>query len=253
MTQVLGVRAARWIPSLVVCGLAGVAVHIFGMTLAPAALAEDRGTNAPALREVVAAVPRSWPPQYSVDENGKPVGFAIDVMEEIAALAGVRVTYRVLDAFADVSDVMRKGAAHIIPNSGITPDRAANYLFTDPVETFAVSIFVRSDTTGIKGLEDLAGRKVAVVEHNVGEKLMKPRKDIHSVVHRDAVTALFDLLSGDEDALVFPRPVMLSLARKAGSSCGSPRTISKFSFPAGVRETLTSLASASGVGGEEQR
>lgn len=57
MTPVTGVQAARWICSLVVCRLAGIAVHIFGMTLAPVALAEDRGTGAPGLREA-AAVPR---------------------------------------------------------------------------------------------------------------------------------------------------------------------------------------------------
>ncbi|MDP6390113.1 MAG: transporter substrate-binding domain-containing protein, partial [Alphaproteobacteria bacterium] len=187
-------------------------------TSAPDARAQDKpaDTAIPAPREIIAAVPRSWPPQYSVDENGKPVGFAIDVMEEIATRAGMRVRYVILDAFADVSEVMRKGEAHIIPNSGITPDRAAAYLFTEPVETFVVSIFVRRETKDINDLEDLVGRKVAVVEHNVSEKLMKAHTNIQSVVHRDAVTALFGLLSGNVDAFIFPRPVMLNLARKAG-------------------------------------
>ena len=34
------------------------------------------------MREVVAGVPRFWPPQYSTDASGAPVGFAIDVMDE---------------------------------------------------------------------------------------------------------------------------------------------------------------------------
>ncbi len=74
----MGVRAARWIWSLVVCGLAGVAVRIFGMTLAPVALAEDRGTDAPGLREAAAAVPRcrrgrGRPGLFQVGDN--PFGF----------------------------------------------------------------------------------------------------------------------------------------------------------------------------------
>ena len=186
------------------------------MTSAARAQDEPAVTAQPAPTEIIAAVPRSWPPQYSVDDNGNPMGFAIDVMDEIAFRAGVSVIYRVYDAFADVSEVMRKGEAHIIPNSGITPDRAANFLFTEPVETFAVSIFVRSDTTDINGLEDLVGRKVAVIEYNVGERLMKSHTDIQSVVHRNAVTALFALLAGHEDAIIFPEPVMVSLARQAG-------------------------------------
>ncbi len=165
---------------------------------------------------IVAAVPRWWPPQYSTDENGKPTGFAIDVMAEIARRAGVKVQYLVLDTFSDVSETMRKGKAQIVPNSGITADRASGFFFTEPVETFVVSIFVRHETHDISGLEDLIGRKVAVVRNNVSEKLLRSRSDITAVVHRDAPTALFNLLSGHQDALVFPRPVMLSIARKAG-------------------------------------
>ena len=186
------------------------------MTSAARAQDEPAVTAQPAPTEIIAAVPRSWPPQYSVDDNGNPMGFAIDVMDEIASRAGVSVNYRVYDDFADVSEVMRNGEAHIVPNSGITPERAANFLFTEPVETFSIAIFVRSDTTDIDGLKDLVGRKVAVVEYNVGERLMKSHTDIQTVVHRNAVTALFDLLAGHEDAIIFPEPVMVSLARQAG-------------------------------------
>ncbi|MEE9250868.1 MAG: PAS domain S-box protein, partial [Alphaproteobacteria bacterium] len=216
MTQVLGVRAARWIPSLVVCGLAGVAVHIFGMTLAPAALAQDRGTNAPALREVVATVPRSWPPQYSVDENGKPVGFAIDVMEEIAALASLRVIYHIKDSFLEATKAVRDGRADIIPNMGIIPEREVTFAFTAPVETFRISIFVRGDTLDIKGMPDLTGRRVAVVKGNVGYLRLKHRKDMDLAVFEDVRTALFELVAGQVDALVYPQPVIMGLAEQIG-------------------------------------
>lgn len=33
--------------------------------------------------EVIVAVPSDFPPHYSVGENGKPEGFAIDVMDKI--------------------------------------------------------------------------------------------------------------------------------------------------------------------------
>ena len=214
MTQVMGVRAARWISSLVVCGLASVAVHIFGMTLAPAALAEDRGTNAPGLREVVAAVPRSWPPQYDVDEDGNPIGFAIDVMEEIAALAGLHVTYLVAENFPAAVDMVQRGDAELIPNSGILRERMADSAFTAPVETFTVSLFVRNDTHDLKGVADLVGRKLAVVEKNVGQFMFGERRDIDVHVYRDVRTALFELIAGQVDALVYPQPVILTLARQ---------------------------------------
>ena len=216
MTPVMDVRAARWIWSLVVCGLASVAVHIFGMTLAPAALAEDRGTDAPGLREVVAAVPRSWPPQYDVDEDGNPIGFAIDVMDEIAALAGLHVTYYITDGITEAGKAVRDGRADIIPNNGIIPERQAQYGFTAPVETFAVSIFVRGDTFDIKGMPDLVGRRVAVVRRNVGHRRLKHRKDMDIAVFRDVPTALFELVAGQVDAFIYPQPVVLRLARQIG-------------------------------------
>ncbi|MEE8283745.1 MAG: transporter substrate-binding domain-containing protein, partial [Alphaproteobacteria bacterium] len=214
MTQVMGVRAPRWISSLVVCGLAGVALHISGTTSARAAMAQDRAASAPELREIIAAVPRSWPPQYSVDENGKPVGFAIDVMEEIAALAGLHVTYLVAENFPAAVDMVQRGDAELIPNSGILPERMADSAFTAPVETFTVSLFVRNDTHDLKGVADLVGRKLAVVEKNIGQFMFGERRDIDVHVYRDVRTALFELIAGQVDALVYPQPVILTLARQ---------------------------------------
>ncbi|MDA1100958.1 MAG: PAS domain S-box protein [Proteobacteria bacterium] len=167
-------------------------------------------------RTVIAAVPRSWPPQYSTDEDGNPAGFAIDVMNEIAERAGIKVTYKVAENFAGVSELMNRGEADLVPNSGVTPDRAANFLFTIPVETFVVSIFVRSDTHDINGFADLAGRRVGVVRYNMGETLLRPRPEIKSKVHPELRVALFELLAGHDDALVFPKPVLLRFAREIG-------------------------------------
>ena len=137
-------------------------------------------------------------------------------MEEIAARAGLRMGYRVMDSFADVSEAMDAGHIDIIPNSGITPDRAAKYDFTAPVETFVVSIFVRDDTLDISGADDLRGHRVGVVEFNIGQRLMRDRDDLELVVYRDAETALFSLVAGQVDAMVFPQPVLMNLARQVG-------------------------------------
>ncbi len=50
----------------------------------------------------------------------------------------------------------------LIPDSGITPDRAAAFSFTAPVETFVVSILARTDIPDIEGLDDLIGLALAV-------------------------------------------------------------------------------------------
>ncbi len=197
----------------------GVAVLVIVAGLfASEPAAQDAGKTAAVVRggTFIAAVPRSWPPQYSVDEDGNPTGFAIDVMEEIAKRAGIKVIYKVVKRFADVKGLMKRGEADLVPNSGVTPDRKADFLFTEPVETFVVSIFVRRDTQDVNGPRDLVGRRVGVVKNNISEKLLKQRKDINLSVHSELRVALFELLAGHDDALVFPQPVLWSLARTIG-------------------------------------
>jgi len=170
----------------------------------------------PSPRNVVAVVPRSWPPQYQVDQNGKPAGFAIDVMDEVAARAGLTVTYVVAENFPTAVDILREGNADLIPNMGILPERMDEFAFTVPVETFVVSLFARNDSDNIAGVADLPGKTLAVVERNVGLFMFGERKDIDIRVYPDVQSALFALISGRVDALVYPRPTILHLAREAG-------------------------------------
>ncbi len=193
-------------------------IKAFGALLAIAvllSLAAPARAAAPR-RVVTAAVPASWPPQYSLDENGAPVGFAVDVMNEVAARAGLEVRYRVLESFPRTYSALAHGDVDLIPECGIVPERRAQLAFTSPIDTFVLRIFVRSGTTGIDKLDDLAGHRVAVVETNVAVSLLKARPKIKLRVFSNVHAAMFDLLAGNVDALVFPQPIIEKLARDIG-------------------------------------
>jgi len=68
-------------------------VFICGVLLLPVPAAAE---------ELTALIPNNWPPHYSTDANGNPTGFAIDVLENVAARAGVRVTYKTMPDFPTV-------------------------------------------------------------------------------------------------------------------------------------------------------
>jgi len=172
----------------------------------------EEGTAAKPL-EVVAVIPREFPPHYSLDEKGRPIGFAIDVMEQIAVLAGLRVSYLVKDTWVETNAALQDGTADIIPNTGITPQRQVDRAFTAPLETFSVSIFVRQSSLDIQGEDNLDGRKVAVVADNVALSLLQDRPDVEMTVFKHPENALFALLSGQVDALIYPQPVLLNIAR----------------------------------------
>ena len=180
------------------------------------AFAEVQEKTRSELTEVVVAFPREFPPQCFLNQKGEPTGFAIDVMNHVARLANLKVVYRPEKNWVDAANSLQNGVADLIPNSGITTKRLIDSDFTMPVETFDVVIFVRETMHDITSLDDLNGRKVAVLPMNVGRRIINERKNIIGVVYNEISTALFDMLAGKVDALIYPKPVVLKLAREAG-------------------------------------
>ena len=199
-----------------VVGFAGLGFACLALAHDAAAQIPQPGGGIEQRRNVIAVVPRSWPPQYQQDAEGNPIGFAIDVMNEVAKRAGLTITYKVAENFSAAVDILARGEADLIPNSGIVAERLDRFAFTAPVETFVVSLFVRRDTDNLNNVSDLAGRNLAVVERNVGAFMFAKRQDINVQVLADVRSALFQLLAGHVDALVYPRPVILNLAREIG-------------------------------------
>jgi signal transduction histidine kinase/CheY-like chemotaxis protein len=157
---------------------------------------------------------RHWPPQYSLDRAGQPVGFAIDVMEEVAQEAGVTLEYRVYEDFDAAIAALERGEVDAIPNLGDRPERRERVLFTRPVETFTIDLFARSGDP-VSGLAELAGSRVAAVHANSAVELLRRRPEIQLEVYPDAERALFDLLAGQVDGLALPGPYADRLLRDA--------------------------------------
>jgi PAS domain S-box-containing protein len=199
---------------LQVCGWACVALlALLVWVRSGSALSE---TNRPASKVVHAGVLNNWPPQYQLDRNGQPTGFAVDLIEQVAGAAGLRVQCTVMDSWGQLFDALRSGKIDLIPNLGITQERKQWFAFTSPVETFPIVIFIRQSTFDIRGPQDLAGRVVGTVRYNVGTRLMQQRSDIGLNVFQTLKEAFFELLAGHVDALIYPQPVMMKLALDTG-------------------------------------
>ena len=70
-----------------------------------------------------AVVLENFPPQYSLSAKGKPQGFAIDIMDEVARLADLEVQYLVKESWSEMYAAIKSGEADLIPNNGITEKR----------------------------------------------------------------------------------------------------------------------------------
>ncbi|MDO9528436.1 MAG: transporter substrate-binding domain-containing protein [Syntrophales bacterium] len=193
--------------------LVTILIFIFVVIIMDSAVAQSQVRSD--MIEVTAAVPKNFPPYYFVDESGRPKGFAIDIMDRIAEMVGMRVTYLVEDSWTDAVEAVKSGRADMIPNIGITANRKAYFDYTAAVETFAISIFVRKDTNYIKGVDDLAGHKVAAIKYNIAVTLLQDHEGVDLKVFNDPREAVFELLSGHVDAVLYPAPVFMKIVRDA--------------------------------------
>lgn len=165
---------------------------------------------------VIAAVPANWPPQYSLDTSGAPQGFAIDVLDHLAAQLDITVHYTVADTFTEATWLLDVFEADLIPNSGILKDRMSENLFSPPVETFQIVIFTRAGSMAITGIDAIQGKSVGVVQNNAGLHLLRNRKDLTLRVFQTPEEALLALLAGQVDAVAYPDSVFLAMARQLG-------------------------------------
>lgn len=179
----------------------------------PVSTAQDKGEET---LEVVAAIPRHFPPQYVLDDQGRPGGFAIEVIEAVAPEVGVKVTYRIKDTWKETMDMLEQGEAQLIPNLGIIEERQRFADFTVPVEAFEVSYFVRKSDTGLETADDLSGRLIGVVDGNVAVRLLGDRADLKTKLYNNFSDLFLDLISGRVDAFIYPEPTVWKLAQEAG-------------------------------------
>ena len=164
---------------------------------------------------ITAGLVSNFPPQYSLDKDGNPQGFAIDTMNAIAPIAGLTVKYKVYDNWSDISEALTSGEINLIPNNGITEARRQYSDFTHPLETFAISVFVRKESVGLKTLSDIQDVTIGVVESNAAVRFLRNKQ--HKIqIYPSFSDLLLDLVSGRIDAVAYPTPVVWRIAQEAG-------------------------------------
>jgi two-component system, cell cycle sensor histidine kinase and response regulator CckA len=184
--------------------LACAALAVCG--LLPARADDDAGAP------ITVGVLADWPPYYLVDDDGQPSGFAVELIEVVAARAGLTLRFRTYESFLALQRALRAGEIDVVPSLGILPGR--EFRFSAPVDAFDVGVFVRESATGVRSPGDVRGR-VAVVESNLGIELANVLTEAEPIVVADVREAIFRLLSGEFDALIYPSPVVWALARGA--------------------------------------
>lgn len=213
----------------------------------PSAAADENHTPAPPTIRSGAEV--DYPPFSIVDAGGRAGGFSVELLQAALAAMNRQVTFRT-GVWAEVRGWLEKGEIDALPLVGRTPEREAIYDFTFPYMSLHGAIVVREGIRGINGLEDLRGRKVAVMRgDNVEEFLRREDRGIHIHPTSSFEVALRELSQGLHDAVVIQRLVALRMIQETGLS--NLKIIDKpvedyrqdfcFAVRAGDRKTLALL------------
>jgi len=167
-------------------------------------------------QKVLVGMPKFFPPQYSLDADGKPTGFAVEMLNTIADQANLSLEYKVYPDWKSTFQALENRKIDVIPNLGISEKRRDHFSYTKPVETFGIYLFLRSAETEINSLNDLNNKIVVTVEGNISVDLLRQESQIKLKIEDDVEDALFALLSGDADAMVYPEPWTQQMAYRVG-------------------------------------
>ena len=141
------------------------------------------------------------PFNFTVD--GEPRGFAIDYMNLVAAKAGLRVEYVTGPSWQEFMDMIRAEELDVMINVAPLPEREAFMHFTDVYFQSPSVVVQRVADESFSSLQDLARRRVAVVEGYYHQDYMGrevPAADL--LLTEDNLAALFAVLDGRAEAML---------------------------------------------------
>jgi polar amino acid transport system substrate-binding protein len=157
-------------------------------------------------------------PPFEYSENGKRVGFDVELIEAIGRVLGRPIEWTEIDFKGLVPGLIANRFDVAASAIYITDERSKVVDFTDSYYPGGLVIMTKTGNTAIKGPDDLAGKKVSV---QVGTKSVGYLKDKYPNIERVEVEKnqeMFELVeTGRVDAAVTGKPAAKVYAKARGT------------------------------------
>lgn len=162
---------------------------------------------------------KDFPPFGFVDENGNYTGFDLEVAAEVAKRLGWELKLQPISWEAKDME-LSAGNIDCIWNGFTINGREDDYTWTDPYMANRQVFVVRADS-GVKTLDDLKGKTVAVQLDSSAEAALNDRPDLlesfgEYIKTADYNTAMMDLEAGAVDAVAMDETVAMYQIEKRG-------------------------------------
>lgn len=155
-----------------------------------------------------------------VDDDGRPAGRDVEMMEQLALDCGFEIAWKRME-FAELLEALERGEADVVcATLGVTPERRSRVDFTVPYFETTQAVLVRAGAGEPRWLSDLAGRRVAASGDTTSGRAARARLTESELVleSKSGLSPAERLLSGEVDAVVLDRPAADAHARAGGGA-----------------------------------
>lgn len=149
-------------------------------------------------------------PPFEFEKGGKTVGIDVDLINAIAKDQDFKVKLEAMD-FSGIIPAMQAGQLDVgMGGMSITDERKKKVDFSDPYFDAGLTVVVKTDS-GIKSIDDLKGKKLAVKNGTTGAKFATDNADKYGyevVQFNDSPSMFQEVSNGNADALIEDYPVI---------------------------------------------
>ena len=168
--------------------------------------------------KIVIGTSATYPPMESINKKGNFIGIDIEIAKEIATHLGVKAEFKNIhwDELISFEPLYRSDVDILISSIAITPEMEEKVSFSDPYFNAGQTIVTSIEKSfEIKGLEDLAGKKLGV-QKNTRSEIEAKKYTEESLVYAfsDYNVALKELLAGNIDALIIDYPAAIDIVSR---------------------------------------
>lgn len=185
----------------------------------PTAASSDNAENG----ETIVVGAANYPPFYSLDENGDPVGMDVDIANEAFSRIGYNAEFKEI-VWGDKDELLASGEIDCIMNSFSMEGRENQYTWAGPYASGQIVIAVPSSSS-IYSLADLQGKVVAAQSGTQAEGVLMDKTNpdvpqLRNVFSFEDQSLLYpSLTKGYVDAIAVYRTSMEQYLKDYGVSC----------------------------------
>ncbi len=110
-------------------------------------------------------------PKIFIDSNGKPAGFFVDIIEEIASRESWKLIYH-YGNWQECLSRLKKGEIDLMPDMAFSEERAKDYNFNKIPLLTSWSRIYSFQKVKVEKFSDLNGKKIAVVKGSIQETVI---------------------------------------------------------------------------------